>query len=154
MRTEYGAIEAGAVERDPFARDAQRGHVVGQPGGYGQQAVGVVPGPKHLGRCAAGLAPVMNISAAGLDRAGQAERLGNANGRCAIGMEELRVHHIERRFGMKPAGEGQHGAGYGAGIETRANGGDQGEPWPQHGHPAAIFHRWQRGQRAIAMVAR
>ena len=153
-RLEHRAVEAGAVDGDLAPLCPQRDQFVCQTTRNRQQSVRADRRLAHLCSGAGGLSPKVHIGAAGLDRAGQVERLGDAQSRRAIGVEELRVDQIERRFSVHFMREWEHGTGFGPRAEAAAGARQHGKTWAIDFHSAALFKRVKTTHRPVTRVQR
>ena len=78
----------------------------------------MLSGIDHRGAGVGFATPVMNIGAACLDRERQVQRLCDAGGGGAVGIEELRVDKIERGLAMQFAHQREDRASDGGGIKA------------------------------------
>ncbi len=90
-------IDARMVHADLLRRHAQRGHVVADRAGDGEQSAGRAAGRHDLRADVRPGAPEMHVAAPRLDREGDAQRLREQGGGGPVGPEELRVDHVERK---------------------------------------------------------
>jgi hypothetical protein len=129
---------------------AQGGHVVGECLRDRQQDRCLFGGRAHLPQREGLCAPVVDVGPARLDRERQAQRLGHAHGGRTIGIEELRIDHVERPFGVETPHQRQDGARDQQGIDVAGKAGDQREARMMHRDGTAGFDQRRFGNVGIA----
>ena len=130
--------------------DADGGHIAAHRVGDGKQARGFRAGFDHLRPCRGIMAEMADVGAAGLDRKGEAEGIGDAHRRGAVGIEELRVDDVE--WAVLHGSEDR--ARDRCRVEARAVARDQGEARAQDGEAVPLLGRRQIAKRAVAPVKR
>ena len=111
-RRELAEIDPGAMHADVLRWHAHRDHVAPHGVRYGQEAICPSAGAKHLGGGGCGFAPMVDVAAARLNRDGNAETLAQRDCSRAVGEEERRVDHVERKIVAQVGQQRGEGAGH------------------------------------------
>jgi hypothetical protein len=150
---EAGQVAAGVVDQDALLRHAHPHHGALERGADGQHAVRHAAGAADLGAAVRSHAPIVDVGAARLDRAGHAEFARQLHRRRPVGEEELGVDHVEAEALVPPAAHDRpYRAAHNGRVQPGADDGHHHHPRPRHLDAVPGFQPGQLPETAVMRV--